>query len=699
MTGVRLNPSGSNWVDVDRFGRVVRETRKLDNGNVIEVGRSLEDPTRWAPVPEYRKGGSYELSWRDTTGDVQGTRHVDGYGRWRDLFTDDQGVERVRLRSEGTGTREYVLDAPSTADLALHDSTGLWVDKNSLLHITGRRDLIGGRIVESSGSPYRTSWHWKAYDPAEPGTVVAEGVRKQNRGSFYSTTWDDSFVDLDRLGNPVRERNATDVASSWVDAVKQPDGGWTWTRTAADGTVHSEGVRVYDDPARGRWRDLVNDQVVRRRDGGRVREYQYEVTAYEPPAPAEALPGEAGGRVTMFDLLAQSARHFEPPTTVRVDPRVWKEYDLGKVFRERTAVPGMPGRFRETDKQWGQWREFQDGHLVEQRTFTGRVWKTDPFGRWGTSGPASIPEYLAGALPPVRGEVGLTGDRAWQLTGRETDFRGHDIEALGLLREVQDPWHAVFTGVRAGESVEMPVWARELRNLATTFTTGFVTDFTAGLVVTAITQNGDVSPLDVYKALLNGTVGGTFSGGLNLLYNRTPLGYFKTSMGARDWGAHPKQSMAGNTDDWATDWAAQEKPTRWRNATYANTVGLATGALSGFVSNAISAAVFGVNGNEVKGADALLAGGWGAASSLFSGVGTGMARSIFHTTTGARVFHKGGVGDLGLTWSESFLTRYINYWITQQGGSGLPSPGRAFPAPAPAPATPSTTATDQQELP
>jgi hypothetical protein len=76
-----------------------------------------------------------------------------------------------------------------------------------------------------------------------------------------------------------------------------------------------------------------------------------------------------------------------------------------------------------------------------------------------------------------------------------------------------------------------------------------------------------------------------------------------------------------------------------------------------------------------------------------------MARSIFHTTTGARVFHKGGVGDLGLTWSESFLTRYINYWITQQGGSGLPSPGRAFPAPAPAPATPSTTATDQQELP
>ncbi|WP_060886779.1 actin cross-linking domain-containing toxin [Streptomyces caniscabiei] len=687
-TGVRLNPTGANWIDIDQYGRVVRETRKLDNGNIVEIGRSPDDPTRWAPLPEYGGGGSYELSWRDTTSGTTGTRHVDGDGRWRDLFTDEGGVERVRMRSEGRNSREYLFEAPSTRELSLNDNAGTWVDRNSLLHITGRRDLIDGRIVESSGSPYRTSWTWRAFSADDPVTVVAEGVRKQNRGSFYSKTWDDSFVDLDRLGNAVRERNATDTGSSWVDAVKQPDGTWKWTRTAADGTVHSEGTRVYEGVAGGgRWRDLVDGQVVRQREGGRVREFDYKILTPEPPT---ALPATGSLR----DLLAHAARRFEPPSTVEVNAQVWKEYDLGKVFRERVAVDGVPGRFREVDKQWGQWREFQDGRLVEQRTFTGRIWKTDAFGRLSTSGPAFVPESLAGALPRMGDEVGLAGDTGWRLIGRETDFRGPEIEALGLLREVQDPWHGVLTGVRDGVSSEMPVWQRELRGALTTFTTGFVTDFTASLAITAATTgNGDVTPLDVYKALLSGTVGGTFSGGLNVLYNRTALGYLKTSMGARDWGGHPKQSMNSNTDDWATDWAAQEKPTRWRNATYANTVGIATGALSGFVSNAISASVFGVNGHEVKGADALLAGLWGAGASAFSGVTTGLAKNAFHLATGARVFHKGGLPELGVNWGEAALTKYINWLITEEdkkNGGDLPSPGRSFPA---APKTTTTTTT------
>ncbi|WP_200301619.1 APC family permease [Streptomyces adelaidensis] len=689
VTGVRLNPTGPNWIDIDQYGRIVRETRKLDNGDVIEVGRSLDDPTRWAPVPEYRDGGSYELSWRDTTSGTTGTRHVDGNGRWRDLFTDENGVERVRLRSEGRDTREYLFEAPSTRDLSLDDRAGTWVDRNSLLHVTGRRDLIDGRIVESSGSPYRTSWTWRAFSTDDPATAVADGLRKQNRGSFYSKTWDDSFVDLDRLGNVVRERNATDIGGSWIDAVKQSDGTWKWTRTAADGTVHSEGTRVYDGIAGGgRWRDLVENQVVRLRDaGGRVREFDYRIVAPERPTTLPTTP-------SLRDLISHSARQFEPPTTVRVNSQVWKEYDLGKVFRERVAVDGTPGRFREVDKQWGQWREFQDGHLVEQRTFTGRVWKTDAFGRLSTSGPAYVPEYLAGALPRIGDEVGLPGDTGWRVIGRETDFRGAEIEALGLLREVQDPWHGVLTGVKDGISAEMPVWQRELRGALLTFGTGFITEFTATLAITAATMgNGSVTPLDVYRALLNGAVGGTFNTGLNVLHNRTPLGYFKNSMGARDWGGHPKQSMNSNTDDWATDWAAQEKPTRWRNATYANTVGITTSALSGFVSNAISASVFGVNGNEVKGADALLAGLWGAGASAFIGVTTGLARNAFHLTTGARVFHKGGLPELGVTWSESVLARYINWLIAEQdrkNGNDLPAPGRLFPA---QPTTTTTTAT------
>ncbi|WP_055524550.1 hypothetical protein [Streptomyces graminilatus] len=691
VTGVRLNPTGSNWVDVDQFGRVVRESRKLDDGSVIEIGRSADDPTRWARLPEYRKDAPYELHWRNTKTGETGARHADGLGQWWDVFTDNEGVERVRLRSEGAGTREYLFEAPTLQDLTRHDRAGIWVDRNSMQHITGRRDRVGDVFVESSGSPYRTTWTWKAYDSADPATVLDEGIRRQNRGSLYSRTWDDSFVDLDRLGNVVRERHATDVGASWVDAVRQPDGTYTWTKTAADGTVHSEGIRVYDDVAKGRWRDLIDDQVVRSRNGGRVREYAYEIVTPQPPAaPAvEVTPG-----TTLRDLLDRSARHFETPGTVRVDREAWKEYDLGKVFRERVKVDGETVRYREVDKQWGQWREYQNGHLVEQRVFDGRVYRTDAFGGLSMSGPAAVPHYLAGVLPRVGGDVGLPGDRAWRLIGREYDHRGAGIEAMGYLREVQDPWHGLFQGVRNGESVEMPMWQRELRSFLTSFSTGFVTDFTAGLLITELTNKGDIKPEDVYKALLSGTVGGTFSGGLNNLYNHTRLGYLKTSVGNRDWAAHPKQSLTGISDDWATDWAVFGKPARWRGAAYANTVGLATGALSGFVSNAISAAVFGVNGNQVQGVDALRAGAWGAAGSLFGGVSTGLARNAWHLATGARVFYRGGLGELGMNWAESALSRYLAYQIAQadsRHGSNLPSAGRAFPKqvkPAPTPPPP-----------
>jgi len=713
LTGVRLHPTGSNWVDLDQYGRVVREVRKLENGHVIEVGRSLETPARWAPAPEYHSGASYELHWKDTTSGQSGIRHVDGDGRWKDVFTDPQGIERVRLRGEGVGagTREYLYEAPTTEELRLHDNAGLWVDRNAVQHLSGRRDLVDGRIVESSGNPYRSRWTWKAYDPAAPETVVGEGLRKQNRGSVYALPWDDSFKDFDLAGNLVRERNATDTGSSWIDAVKQQDSTWKWTKRADDGTVHSEGVRVHDDLDAGRWRDLVDDQVVRQRVGERVREFKYEIVTPDPVTPPahppvgrtlrdlldasgrhEAPATAEAGRLTLRDLLADASRHFEPPVTVRVDPDVWKEFDAGKVFREKVSVDGVPGRYRVIDKQWGQWAEFQNNHLVQWRTVDGRVWSTDAFGRFGTSGRARILQFLAGGLPRIGGEIGLPGARGgWARIGREADFRGMDVEVMGHLREIQDVRHGPFTGFRNGDVVEMPMWQRELRSGLTSFGTGFVTDLTAGLAITAATNNGTVTDIDVYKALLSGTVGGTFGSGLNLLYNQTRLGLLKTHMGVSDWGGHPNQTMATQTDDWATEFAAQDKATRWRSATYANTVGLATGALSGFVSTAISSAVFGVNGHEIKGWDALKAGAWGAAGSLFGGVSTGLARNAWHLSTGSRVFHKGGLGELGMNWAESALSRYLSYEITQAAGKyggDLPSPGRAFPRVTPAPPLP-----------
>jgi hypothetical protein len=418
--------------------------------------------------------------------------------------------------------------------------------------------------------------------------------------------------------------------------------------------------------------------VVRQRDGLRVREYEYELTAPEPSAPPATRTSG-----TVHDLLADAARHFETPTTVRVNPEVWKEYDVGKVFRERIAVDGAPGRYREVDKQWYQWREYQNGHLVEQCTYTGRIWSTDAFGRWSTSGGAgTIPEYLSGALPRLGGEVGLPGSRGWTQVGREADFRGADMEIMGHLREWQDVWHGVFTRVEDGVSVEMPMWQRELRSQLLTFSTGFLTDFTANLAITAAVNGGDLKWEDVWKAMIFGGVGGAFNSGLNLLYNHTRLGWLKTSMGTRDWGGHINQTIHIQTDGWGTEFTAQEKVTRWRNATYTNTVGVATGALSAFVSNAISAAVFGVNGHDVKGADALLAGAWGAAGAAFGGVTTNLAKNAWHLAAGGRVFHKGGLGEYAMNWGESALSRYITYEIIEadkKNDNNLPHPGRPFP--------------------
>src|SRR5207249_905798 len=53
LHGVRLLASGGSWRDIDEYGRLVRESRKLETGRFIEVGRSPEDPRKWAPAPDF----------------------------------------------------------------------------------------------------------------------------------------------------------------------------------------------------------------------------------------------------------------------------------------------------------------------------------------------------------------------------------------------------------------------------------------------------------------------------------------------------------------------------------------------------------------------------------------------------------------------------------------------------------------------
>ncbi|WP_405895499.1 actin cross-linking domain-containing toxin [Streptomyces sp. NBC_00104] len=695
LKGVRLvSHGGHSWRDVDQFGRIVRETRKLENGDVVEVGRGLDDPTRWAPAPKWNGSAApYELPWLDTTSGVSGTRHVAGDGSFEDVFTNAAGDELLAMRSQGTGVREYLGENPARG-IGRDDVSGVWVDKNTQLQITGRRDLWGDLRVEAHGNPRHRTWEWKATGP--DGTVT-EGVRLQNRGSLYSRTWDDSFVDFERLengrpGRALRERDATDDGTVWIDATRQPDHTWTWRKTNADGTVHSQGVREYQDVAKGRWTDRIGDDVVRRRTGGRVREYAYTVEETAPAArtPSALTPPETGP-TTLADLLSRSARHFEPTTTVTVDREVWREFDMGKVLHRRDAVEGVPGRYRESESLWGQWREYQGDRLVAQRTITGRVWATDAFGRWSAFDVAKLPEISS--LPTVGGQVGLDGHRAWRLIGREVDFRGYTTEFRGLNREFRDPFHEIWTGVRDGSSAAMPLWRHELRKAATEFATGFLIEFGTSFAVSAIVSdfaNTRFDPLVAFeRALLNGAVGGVIRSGFNVAQDMTALGKIKQGLANLDQGQDWNRHSLASSDDWAGEWASYENPVRWRSGTYAFFDGLTVSALTGFVNNAANAAIWGVGGQKHTGVEALEAGAWGAAGSLFTGVTSGMARYTFHTTAGSRIFHRGGPGELIWQSAESLTTGILNYWINTRGAH-IDST-HPFPPSTTTPTTPPTT--------
>uniref|UniRef100_UPI00117F61A6 actin cross-linking domain-containing toxin n=1 Tax=Streptomyces caniscabiei TaxID=2746961 RepID=UPI00117F61A6 len=677
LRGVRLVAhAGRGWQDIDQFGRIVRETRTLENGNVVEVGRSAADPKQWAPAPKWNgSADAYELPWLDTKSGRTGTRYVAADGGFVDVFKNAAGDELLSLRSQGTGVREYLAENPARG-IGADDVSGVWVDKNTQLQITGRRDHWGELFVEAHGDPRKDHWTWTA---TGPDGQVTEGVRIQNRGSLVHTrTWDDSFTDFERLpggrrGDAIRERNATGDGSLWVDATRDPDGTWTWRKIGADGTIESRGIRTYQDLAGGRWTDHIGTDAVRFRNGGRVREYAYTVNERVAPPPVES------GRISLSDLLSRSARHFETDVSATVNREVWQEFDMGKVVRRRDPVEGFEGRFRESESLWNQWREYQDGRLVAQRTITGRVWVTDAFGRWSNFDIAKLPEISS--LPRVGGEVGLDGHRSWRLVGREVDFRGYTTELRGYNREFRDVFHEIWTGVEDGSSAAMPMWRHQLRKAVTDFTMGYLIEFGTSFAVSAIVADLDNKKFELTTALqraaLNGAIGGGIRVGVNVAYDTTRLGYLKYGLAnldqGQDWHRHP---LASN-DDWDGEWTVFENPVRWRSGTYDFFNNLGVGVLTGFVNGAVNAAVFGVDGHKRTGVDALEAGAWGAAASAFAGVTSGLLRYGVHATAGSRLFHRGGPGELIWQIAEALGAGTLNYGLNNKNADIQPS--RAFP--------------------
>ncbi|MBV9026762.1 MAG: hypothetical protein JO362_23870 [Streptomycetaceae bacterium] len=697
LHGVRLLASGGSWRDIDEYGRLVRESRKLETGRTVEVGRSAQDPDKWTPAPDFHRSKHrpypYRLFWQDSEGAnaageaPSGIRYVEGKNAWADVFTDSAGVERIARRGNGTRVREYLAEYPRQ-DAPVTDPSGVWVEKNPWMQITGRRDRWGDTYIEAHGSPVRTTWTWTSYRP--DGTVAAQGIRKQNRGSLFSSTWDDSYIDVIRTPGtpggadiPVRERNATDRGDTWINAVRMPDGNWTWQRVTADGTVHSCGVRVYTDPAKGHWSDTLDGMEVRFRRGGRVREFAYTVPdePLAPPVPAP-VPEEAPQPCTVTGLLAGSAQRFRAAAGVTVDREVWKEFEAGKVFRERKQVDAEAGRYREIAHQYRLWREYVGDRLVEQRTFNGWVWRTDAFSRWHNANTAKLTEFIS--LPPVGGEVGLDGHRSWRLIGREVGYLGPASEFTGVWRTLRDVWAVPWMGVRGGVSVEMPMWLRQVRSQLLGFSSSFTLNFAGTLLATEL-EHHRVTAGDVEKALFNGTFAGTLTTGVDAAYGTTRLGKIKVGMASLDGGVSQNFSRKLLTDDWDTDLGARQFPVRWRAATYAYLNSLALGGITGFVTNAADAAIFGVDGRLRTGTGALQAGMWGTAASVFSGATTGLTQNVLHALEAGRLFARGGFCDVVTAAAEATLASYLAYWAEAKSPLHITSarPFQNPPPPAP----------------
>ncbi|MFJ4191875.1 putative T7SS-secreted protein [Kitasatospora sp. NPDC089509] len=669
ITGIRKTSPDGSWVDLDQFGRAVRGERKLSDGTTVQFGKDRANPNQWSqsPVPPHPTAdgyAGYTLHWSSSNG-TSGTRLVDSNGHWQDVFQGHDGQLYVAQREVNGGWREYRGEHPLANNA---DDSGLWVDKNDLNQITGRRDQWGDQYVQAHGNPRRTDWTWTSYDA--DGNQLATGKRLNNRGAANSRTWDDSFKDFDAGGALVREHNEL-TPNHWTDvsAIRNPNGTTTYhVQHVGPGGDVVDGTRAYTGGhgAGGgdHWTDTVDGLVIRTRDGGKIREFGHTLTDHP---------------------VNQAGQHG----VTAVDRNVWREFDQGKPVRSKTelapAADGVPARYRETDHVWGQWREYSGQNLVAQKTISGRIWQTDAFGQWNATKFWAEHQQFP-KVDPAR-FVGENGHTGWRIAGRDMDFRGGVSEFRGFNREMKDAWHELWTGTVAGggESRFMPHGVQVLRKAAIDFGTGFVLDFAASTVVNlaeAGINHRDPSPLDFAKAVVSGVVGGVVKGGLTALYDLTPAGKFRYGVWNVDFGKNFNRHNYASVDDWATEWTSHEFPVRWRTASYDISTGILSSFVSGFLGNTINAAAFGVNGQHLYGGTALLAGAWGGLGSLASASTIGLTKNIANVYMGSRLYHRGGLGELGMFFTESLAEKTASKALLNAANI---KPALAIPAPPPPP--------------
>ncbi|GAA3159652.1 MULTISPECIES: hypothetical protein [Streptomyces] len=641
-TGVRLVGRDGSTLDIASDGTVVRATSTLSDGSKLTVG-DVELPAGATAREGYLpwSAGDDGLKGHRTfhPGDFTGTGGGDrGHGalvwqdRYRpgaadgDWFTPGAGQWRVAREGFADGTVVEYRTPPRAAaadDAAAAGPGDDWIRTNQHGEITARRDTWpggdGGAGIEvtATGRPGAARITWEAGGES--------GVRVQSAGGGTGRYWDNaSYQDFDAAGRLIRDHRVLDDGT-FVDAwrVAGRDGEppvWHWNKVDKDGHVLEFG-----DGAGGRirtWTDTRGNPLDDWRKGALWRDSAGADLVQEIPP----VPRSGSAFQDHFGDPSVRVREHRATPDAEYKAGEWREFDNGVAVRTRTALDD--GTFLESDAWNKQWRRYggADGTtLLSERTMAGYVWEKDSFGRM-------------------------------TLAGRENDFRGWAAEYRGGSRMLREPNRFEWSKNVNGESLYTPFVQKAATQALVEFVQEFTLDFTVGLIVNAVAaeiSGREFSWTDVAKAAFGAAVGSTVKIGVSGLHNMAGRGgALKTGMSNVDSGK-PFARPPASDDTWSTEWAGNEKVTRWRAGTYDFSVGIASGLVSGFITGTASAAIFGVydaNGNVVhlSGTDALREGGLGMASGLVGGLTFGAGKTLLQQSAAGRFYHRQGLADLFL---------------------------------------------------
>ncbi|MFJ8603638.1 hypothetical protein ACIREM_34010 [Streptomyces shenzhenensis] len=633
--GVRFVSMNGTVTDVTRGGEVVRETRKLLGGDTVKTG-DVQLPDGVA-----RQDGYLPFSQGEGKPHGHRTYHQPDFDplparlgdnlppvRWQEKVTTDlhdadwyspDAAKEWRVVRVGLadGTVIDFRPTPGGPNRIGHLGDGDWTRYDHHGLVVARQDTWpapgGGPPVEvTSTGMLDGNVRWT-------DNLGNNGVRKVNfdRGDVTRWGWDrESFQDFDATGALVRDHRLL-ADGTVVDAWRgpAPNSGWHWNKAGADGAVKNFGTGTADRVRQ--WFDGHGNRLADWQAGAR---FEDSVTSLDHRVVQE-IPARPAGTPHLADS-PHRIREYVPSPGDAFKAHAWKEYENGIELGRKVELPD--GTFLESEDWHKQWRRFgKDGvTLIEERTVSGYVWQTDFLGRH-------------------------------TLIGRETNFTGVFNEYRGFSRMWREPNRWEWGHTHNGVSTYTPFVNKAAQAVVVDMLQEWLLDFGMNLAVYGIVAAATGTPFgwsDVGKAAFGASVAAGVKGGFAAGHFATHRGGpWKTGLSQIDMGTpYPRRP---NDDTWAGEFGGNEKVTRWRSGTYDFGMGLVSGSVSGFISGAATAAIFGVkdkDGNTVhlQGGDALLAGLYGMAGGVAGAVSLGMARTAITQSLAGRWYHRQGFFDI-----------------------------------------------------